>query len=159
MALGKILMIAGIVVVAIGAGIGGTLGVIAVMPHHTAATATKPPPPAIKPLFFASLTDVIVSIPADAGDPPSSFVQFAVNFSTYDQNAITAFAEVQPIIKSDVISLLMNETGKTLQDPATRSDLSKSCLAIANTVLSRSASFTPANPFTAAYITNLVVQN
>ena len=157
MALGKILMIAGIVVVAIGAGIGGTLGVTALMPHHTASAAKLPP--AIKTLFFASLTDVIVSIPADAGAPPSSFVQFAVNFSTYDQNAITAFAEVQPIIKSDVISLLMNETGKTLQDPATRNDLSKSCLAIANTVLSRSASFTPMNPFTAAYITNLVVQN
>jgi hypothetical protein len=53
----------------------------------------------------------------------------------------------------------MNETSQTLQDPQTRVDLTKSCLHIANDVLNRNASYSPANPFGAAYITNLVVQD
>lgn len=160
MSLEKTLMLAGVVVVAIGGGIGGTLGVMAILPLHKEASVKTPTrPAALKPIYFAEVPDVVVSIPADEGDPDSSFVQFAVQFSTNDQNALASFAALQPIIKSDIINLLMSETGKSLQDPATRAALVKSCLAISNTVLSRDANYTPANPFNAAYITNLVVQD
>jgi flagellar basal body-associated protein FliL len=165
MALKKTLIMAGIVVGAIAAGAGGTFAVMTMlMPQHSpasdaaaAAAKAKAAPP--KQIYFAELTDVVVSIPADTGQPPSSFVQFGVQFATYDQNAVTTFAELQPIIKADIINLMLNETAKSLQDQGTRSDLAKSCLDISNTVLSRNASYTPANPFTAAYITNLVVQD
>jgi len=161
MALGKTLMLAGIVVVAVGAGVGGTLGVMLLLPHHAAAPAGPAKPMVVppKPIYFAEMNDVVVSIPQDSGDPSSSFVQFGVQFATYDPNALTSFDELQPIIKSDIISLLMNETGKQLQDPATRADLVKSCLDIANNVLNRNANYTPPSPFTAGYITNLVVQD
>jgi flagellar basal body-associated protein FliL len=160
MSLGKTLMLAGVVLVAIGSGIGGTLGVMAILPLRTEASAKVLAQPATaKPIYFAEVSDVVVSIPADAGDPDSSFVQFAVQFSTNDQNAVASFAALQPIIKSDIINLLMSETGKSLQDPATRAALVKNCLAISNTVLAHNANYTPANPFNAAYITNLVVQD
>ena len=105
------------------------------------------------------LDNVVVSIPADAGDPATSYVQFGIQFATTEPNAVTEFTSLQPIIKADVINLMMNETQKTLQDPAARVALTKSCLGISNSVLSASANYTPANPFTAAYITNLVVQD
>jgi flagellar basal body-associated protein FliL len=163
MALKKTLIMAGIVVAAIGAGAGGTFAVMTfLMPHPdkaSEATAAKAKPAPPKQVYFAELNDVVVSIPADTGQPASSFVQFGVQFATYDQNAVTTFAELQPIIKADIINLMLNETAKALQNQATRSDLAKSCLDISNTVLSRNASYTPANPFTAAYITNLVVQD
>jgi flagellar basal body-associated protein FliL len=156
----KILLAVLIVVLALAAGIGGTLGVTEFM-HHPAPTvasgqAPKPPP---KPVYFATLTDVTVSIPPAAGDASTSYVNFSVQLSTFDQNALVTFEELQPIIKAAVITLLMNETSQTLQDPQTRVDLTKGCLHIANDVLNRNASYSPANPFVAAYITNLVVQD
>lgn len=152
----KLLILAGAAVIVIGGGAGGALWKLGIFPHHAAAKPLVAPP---KPILFASLSDVVVSVPDDAGDPPSSFVQFGVQFSTYDEKALTSFAAVQPIIKSDIISLLMTETGKSLEDPATRATLAKDCLDISNNVLARNANYTPAKPFNAAYITNLVVQD
>ncbi len=160
MSLGKTLILAGVVVVAIGSGIGGTLGVMAILPPHAMVKANPASPSATpKQIYFAEVSDIVVSIPEDDGDPDSSFVEFAVQFSTQDQNAVTSFTTLQPIIRSDIINLLMSETGKSLQDPTARAALVKSCIAISNDVLSRSANYTPANPFNAAYITNLVVQD
>jgi flagellar basal body-associated protein FliL len=157
----KILVIVLAVILAIVASVGGTLAVTSYMHHATPTVASgeapKPLPP--KPVFFATLTDVTVSIPPQVGAAATSYVAFSVQLSTYDQNALTTFEELQPIIKAAVITLLMNETSQSLQDPQTRVDLTKGCLHIANDVLARSASFSPANPFSAAYITNLVVQD
>jgi flagellar basal body-associated protein FliL len=158
MALNKLIIIGGIVAVLAAGGVGGTMEVMSVL-HHRAMAAAKPAVPAPKPIFFAELADVVVSVPTASDDPTSAFVQFAVQFSTFDPNAGATFSALQPIIKSEIISLLMNQTGKSLQDPATRAALAKNSLAIANSVLARSANYTPANPFTAAYITNLVVQD
>jgi len=158
MALNKFVVIGGIVAVLAAAGAGGTVEVMSIL-HHRAATAAKTAAAAPKTIFFSELPDVVVSVPTSSDDPTSAFVQFAVQFATYDPNAGGTFSALQPIIKSEIISLLMNETGKSLQDPATRAALAKNSLAIANAVLARSANFTPANPFTAAYITNLVVQD
>ena len=157
----KALLIVLIVILAIAAGIGGTLGVTEYVHHVTATVASGDMPKAAppKPLFFATLSDVTVSIPPEAGSPATSYVEFSVQLSTYDQNALVTFEELQPIIKSAVITLLMNETSQSLQDPQTRVDLTKGCLHIANDVLDRNASYTPANPFGSAYITNLVVQD
>jgi flagellar basal body-associated protein FliL len=159
MALNKIVLIGGIVVALAAAGVGGTMGAMSYLHHRAALAAAKPVVAAPKPIFFAELADVVVSVPTASDDPTSAFVQFAVQFSTYDPNAGATFSALQPIIKSEIISLLMNQTGKSLQDPATRAALAQNSLAIVNTVLARNANFTPANPFTAAYITNLVVQD
>jgi flagellar basal body-associated protein FliL len=150
-----------LIVVAAVAGAGATIGAQAFLPHATpAGTADKlPPPPPPKPVLFADVSDITVSIPPDVGAPATSYLQFAVQFSTTDPNALTAFAQLQPIIKADIINLLMNENSHSLQDPATRADLLQSCLSISNNVLSQKADYTPANPFSAAYITNLVVQD
>jgi len=161
MAKGKMLMLAGAAVVVIGVAIGGALGVMALMSHGaTNAHAAKPKPVVVppKPILFAQLGDIVVSVPTDTGAPASSFVQFAIQFATTDPNAVTSFTALQPIIKANVISLLMNETGSSLQQAATRDALLKNCLGIANNVLNKSAGYTPPSPFTAAYITNLVVQ-
>jgi flagellar basal body-associated protein FliL len=157
----KILLIVLIAILAIAATIGGTLGVTEYL-HHASPTvasgvAPKPPPP--KPVYFATLTDVTVSIPPETGAPATSYLEFSVQFSSNDQNSLVTFEELQPIIKAAVITLLMNETSQSLQDPQTRVDLTKGCLHIANEVLDRNASYNPPNPFSSAYITNLVVQD
>jgi flagellar basal body-associated protein FliL len=157
----KVLLIVLIAMVAIAASIGGTLVVSGSM-HHAASTvasgqAPKPPPP--KPVYFATLTDITVSIPPQTGAAATSYVNFSVQLSTYDQNALVPFEELQPIIKAAIITLLMNETSQSLQDPQARVDLTKDCLHIANDVVDRNASYSPVNPFSAAYITNLVVQD
>jgi flagellar basal body-associated protein FliL len=157
----KILLIVLLAIIAIAASIGGTLGVSAYLHHATPTVASgeapKPPPP--KPVYFATLTDVTVSIPPQTGAAATSYVNFSVQLSTNDQNALVPFEELQPIIKAAVITLLMNETSQSLQDPQARVDLTKGCLHIANDVVDRNASYSPPNRFGAAYITNLVVQD
>jgi len=159
MALAGILKTVGIVVVAAGLGAGGVIGAQMFLPHSSSGPAKPPPPPPPKPTLFADVSDITVSIPPDTGQPATSYLQFAVQFATTDPNAIIVFSQLQPIIKADIISLLMNETSHGLQDPTTRADLMKSCLDITNEVMSQKANYTPAPPFTAAYITNLVVQD
>jgi flagellar basal body-associated protein FliL len=127
--------------------------------HPAPAQAAALPLPPPKQIYFADLSDITVSIPPDSGEPATSYVEFGIQFSTYDQNALTTFDEMQPIIKSDIINLLMNETSRGLQDPQTRADLLKSCLDISNTVMAHSANYPPPPPFSAAYITDLVVQD
>jgi flagellar basal body-associated protein FliL len=155
MNLKKILIFGGIALVVLGGGVGGAVFFL----HHGSKTAAVKPVVPPKPILFAELDNVVVSIPADVGQPATSYVQFGIQFATTNPDAVTAFTSLLPIVKSDVINLMMNETQKTLQDPATRSKLAANCLTISNEVLGKSLNFTPANPFTAAYITNLVVQD
>ncbi len=155
MNLKKMMIFGGIALVVLGGGVGGALFFL----HHGSKTAAAKPVVPPKPILFAELDNVVVSIPADVGQPATSYVQFGIQFATTNPDAVTAFTSLLPIVKADVINLMMNETQKTLQDPATRSKLAANCLAISNEVLGKSADFTPANPFTAAYITNLVVQD
>jgi flagellar basal body-associated protein FliL len=156
MARKKLIMMAGAAVVLLGGAAGALVG-LGILPHRAVVAGAKPVAP--KPILFAELSNVVVSVPEDAGDPPSSFVQFDVQFSTTDPNALNDFSALQPIIKSDIISLLMGETGKALEDPGTRAALAQGCLDISNKVLVKSGSYAPEQPFNAAYITNLVVQD
>lgn len=112
-----------------------------------------------KKLLFASLSDVTVSVPPQPGAAATSYVNFSIKFSTDQQSALLVFEELQPIIKAAIITRLMNETTQSLQDQRSRVDLTKSALTIVNTVMSRDGSYTPANPFIAAFITNLVTQD
>jgi len=157
----KILLIVLIAILAVAATIGGTLGVSEYLHHAnpTVASGAAPKPPPPKPVYFATLTDVTVSIPPETGAAATSYLEFSVQFSSNDQNSLVTFEELQPIIKAAIITLLMNETSQSLQDPQTRVDLTKGCLHIANEVLDRNASYNPPNPFNSAYITNLVVQD
>ena len=151
----KIILIAVVTVVLLGGGIGGTFFYLST--HHAATAHKLPPPP--KPIYFAQLADLVVTVPADTGDSTSTYVQITLQFSSFDPNAVTDFSNLQPIIKSQIISLLMSETVKTLGDPATRATLVQNCLKISNNAVNTSGNFTPKAPFTAAYITSFVVQN
>ncbi len=170
MKLGQILVIVGAVVLAAGAGIAGTLGMQKFLPHGIGGAVSSiasagpgakkaaPAPAKPQPLFFADLSDVVVSIPPQTGAPATSYVEFGIQFATHDQNAVTSFGTFQPIVKSEIINLLMNETSSALQDPQVRSGLIQNCLDIANGVMVKNTNSTTP-PFTAAYITNLVVQD
>jgi len=153
----KVILFSVIGVVVLGGAGGGGFAYYTLMMKPAAPAKPVVLPP--KPIVFAAITDIVVSVPPDDGDPPSAYVQFAVQFATTDPNAVTSFTALEPIVKSQIISLLLNETGKSLQDPATRASLTKNCLDISNHVLTQNAGYTPPNPFTAAYITNLVVQD
>jgi flagellar basal body-associated protein FliL len=156
----KLLLIAGGIVLALAACVGATIGIMKfVYPAAIGEAAATPVKVAAKPLFFASIDDVTVSVPPDSGDPATSYVEFGMQFATHDQHALETFSRLQPIIKADIINILMSETTQSLQDANARAALIQSCLKVANDVLSKEASYTPANPFTAGYITNLVVQD
>ena|ERR1700757_4607538 len=150
----KMILIAVIAVVLLGGGIGGTMVFLSM---HRAPAKHLPLPP--KPIVFAQLNNLVITVPADTGDSTSTYVQITLQFATIDPNAVTSFNNLQPIITSQVIALLMARTAKSLMDPSTHDTLSKACLGIANAVLNKAAGYTPPNPFTAAYITNIVEQN
>lgn len=163
----KFLPIVVTALIALLVGAGGAFGVMKFMggsASHGPAVASAAPKVDVKKkeekkLLFATLADVTVSVPPQPGAAATSYVNFSVKFSTDQQNALLVFEELQPIIKSAIITRLMNETTQSLQDQRSRVDLTRSCLTIVNTVMSRDGSFTPANPFSAAYITNLVTQD
>ncbi|WP_298222531.1 flagellar basal body-associated protein FliL [Acidocella sp.] len=150
----KIILAAVGALVLLGAG-GGTVAYLH-MKHH--AGPPKPPPP--KPILFAELDNLVVSVPVDSsGQSGQAYVQFSIEFASTDPKALVGFNGLKPIIKAKTINLLMTQTAKQLMDPSTHAALAKNCTAIANQVLDKSAAFTPPNPFTAAYITNLVEQD
>ncbi|MDE2458769.1 MAG: flagellar basal body-associated FliL family protein [Rhodospirillales bacterium] len=151
----KKIIIAGVAVLVLLGGAGGTFAYLHL--HHHAGPP-KPPPP--KPILFAELDSLVVSVPADSsGQSGQAYVQFSVEFASTNPAALTSFDALLPIIKAKTIDLLMTQNAKQLMDPSTHAALAKNCLAIANQVLGVSAAFTPPNPFTAAYITNIVEQD
>jgi len=151
------LMVAALVVVAAAAGVGGTLGAMKFF-GHGAKAATTAPLPLQKQISFVELSDIVVSIPPEQGAAATSYVQFALQFATHDPATLTSFAAFQPIIKSAIINLLMNQTSAALQDPKIRATLLAACLGVANDVLAKNTGrTTPA--FDAVYISNLVVQD
>jgi flagellar FliL protein len=156
----KIILIAVAAVVLLGGGGAGVFVYLSMQQKPSTAAAAKPAKPVPpKPIFFAQLGDIVVTVPADSSDPTASFVQITLQLGSFDPNAVADFDNLQPIIKAQVITLLMSQTAKQLMDTSTHPALTKSVLDIANHVLDTSANYTPPNPFTAAYITNLVEQN
>lgn len=161
----KILGMALVALVSLLIGSGGTFAIMTFLHHGASATAPaiaakpKPVAPVVKPIYFASLSDVTVSIPPQPGTPATSYVVFSIKFSTTDQGALVAFEEMQPIIKSAIITRLLNETTQSLQSQQTRSELMVSALGIVNGIINKNLSYNPPNPFTAAYIANLVTQD
>jgi len=156
---GKIAM-AGLLVSGIALGAGGTLAAIHLLPHAAAATMAAAPAAApARPIFFSDLPGIVVSLPPQPGAPPTSYVDIDMQFATYDAKALADFSTVQPIIKAEIISLLMNQTSGTLQDATVRGQVITNCLQIANMVLKQNGMANATQPFTAAYITNLVIQD
>jgi flagellar basal body-associated protein FliL len=156
---GKIAM-AGMLISGVALGAGGTLAAIHLLPH--AAAATLAPSPAVvkaQPIFFSDQPGIVVSVPPAPGAPPTSYVDIDMQFATYDAKALNDFTTLTPIIKAEIISLLMNQTSGTLQDAAVRAQVIASCLQIANNVLKQNGMANATPPFTAAYITNLVIQD
>src|SRR6516165_7809097 len=151
----KIILIAAGAAILLGGGIGGTFYFLSAQ-HPSASKAVAPLP---KPIYLAQLGDLIVTVPADVDDSTTAYVQITLQFASFDTNAVNEFSNLQPIIKSEIITLLMQKTAKSLMDPTTHDALLKSCLGIANQVLDKSANYAPPNPFIAAYITNIVEQN
>jgi len=157
--LGTILAITGVAVVSIGVGIGGTLAGMHLWANRAKTAAAAPPPLVPKPIYFADLSDVVVSLPPEADQPATSYVSFGIEFATTDQKAVAAFGNYQPIIKAGIISLLMAETGDALQQPQVRAELIHNCLDVANEVLKANDAAGATPPFGNAYITDLVIQD
>jgi flagellar basal body-associated protein FliL len=166
-----VIKIGGAVAVVAVLGAGGTFAAMHFLHSGGTKTVAKPVVLPPKPILFAVLTIPAVSISPEAGSPASSFVDFGIQFSTTDPNALVSFTALQPIIQSAVINLLLNETSTQLQDPKVRSQLIVDSLAVANSVLLKNGYALPAAvptgatpdpsapPFTAGYITDLVVQD
>lgn len=145
-------------------GAGGTFAAMEFLHLGGPKAAAKPVVLPPKPILFAVLAVPAVSISPDTGSPASSFVDFGIQFSTTDPAALVTFTSLQPIIQSAIINLLLAETATQLQDPAVRTALIASSLAAANGILLKNgyappAPAPPAPPFSAAYITQLTVQN
>ncbi len=158
MARKKLIIICGISSIVL-MGAGGTLAAFKFMSHKNMGTspvsASAVPP---KLIFFNDVLDITVSISPDQNTPPTSFVQIGLQFSTYNAAAIVSYVQLQPIVKAEIISTLMTQTTTELSDIHARALLIKSCLDISNAVLEKNANFKSAPAFSAAYITNLVVQ-
>lgn len=127
--------------------------------HHDKGTKTvkieKP-----KPILFAELSNLVVSVPKSASDSSDQvYVQMSVQFATTNPQAPVAFSTMLPIIQAKMLTLLMQQKADQLMNPQNHVALSKSLLSIVNQVLDESAGFTPSNPFSAAYITNIVEQD
>ncbi|MDE1895788.1 MAG: flagellar basal body-associated FliL family protein [Rhodospirillales bacterium] len=153
----KKIIIGAIVALVLLGGAGGAFVYLHMHKHHHAGPP-KPPPP--MPLLFAELDGLVVSVPADStGQSGQSYVQFSIEFASTNPAALTSFSALLPIIKAKTIDLLMTENAKQLMEPSTHAALAKNCLGIVNQVLDVSAGFTPPNPFSAAYITNIVEQD
>lgn len=151
----KIIIILVAVLLVLGAAGGGAYFYFFKMKHH-AKTVTAPPP---KPIIFAQLNNLVVSVPANSSTPPNQvFIQLSVQFATVDPKAVASFTDLLPIIQSEIVSLLMKKTAAQLMDPSTHNQLSLDLLGIANGVLNKQQDFKPKNPFSAAYITNIVQQ-
>ncbi|MGE4481086.1 flagellar basal body-associated FliL family protein [Acidocella sp.] len=151
----KIILAAVGAVVILGGGAGGTFAYFK-LTHHEGPP--KPPPP--KPIYFAQLDNLVVTVPVDSTEGANqSYVQFSVQFASTDEKAVETFAALQPIVRAETINLLMTQTAKQLMDPAAHAALAKNCLGIANHVLEKNAEYHEGGPFTAAYITNIVEQD
>jgi flagellar basal body-associated protein FliL len=155
----KKLIIIGVAAILLLGGGGAAAYFLLLAPHAKTATAAKAPPPKPKPLLFADISDLVASIPPDTGQPASSYLSMSIQFATTDAAAPAAFTGIAPIAKAAIISLMLAQTAKTITDPAARQALAAASLKAVNQALTQNAGYTPANPFTAAYITNLVVQN
>lgn len=118
--------------------------------------AASPPKPS--PIFFAQLADLVVSIPDQAGDPPADFVDVTLQFQTGKEDQLANFSTIEPIIRSQLIGILMRQSAKTLSDPAVRQQIEQQSLEVVNAAL-QSRHYAQTAPFTAAFITNLVVQD
>ena len=159
------LVTAGVIVLALAAGAGAMFGVMRFLPMggaaiHAQDTAKSTEDSAHpKPIFFADLSSIVVSVPPQTGAPATSYVQIGLQFSTHDERALESFNTLQPIIKSQVINLLMSETSTALQNLTTRTELIQNSLDAVNDVLAKNAGAGSDKPFDAAYITNLVVQD
>lgn len=169
----KIIIALVALLVLLGAGGGGAYFYFVKMKHPEKKVAVVVPP---KPIIFAQMNNLVVSVPTTAptaansasnssdstdagGSSNQAFIQLSIQFATTDPKAIDGFNALLPIIQAEIVNLLMKQTATQLMDPNTHNKLSLSLLAIANGVLNKNQSFNPPNPFTAAYITNIVQQD
>ncbi|HTQ71238.1 MAG TPA: flagellar basal body-associated FliL family protein [Acidocella sp.] len=135
---------------------GGAFAYLTLGHNYGTAQAAKPAKPA--PIYFAELNDLVISIPDQAGDPPADFVDISLQFQTALPDQVQNFSTIEPIIRSQLIGLLMNQTAKTLADPAVRTQIQDQSLALVNNAL-LSRNYAQKPPFSASFITNLVVQD
>lgn len=155
---GSLLKTAGIAVVALGVGMGGAVGAMRFVGGTVASAHAATPTKKASPIFFAPLDDITVSIPAAAGEPADSYVDVGIQFATHDQKAVDAFTALEPIVKANVLALLMAQSTAGLQSEPSRSAIISQCLEIANNVVEKNANYQSA-PFIGGYITNLMVQS
>jgi len=156
--MGAMLKTAGIAVVALGVGMGGALGAMHFLGGTVASAHAETPPQMAAPIYFAPLDDITVSMPPAAGEPADAYVDIGIQFATHDQKAVDAFTALEPIVKANVLALLMAQSTAGLQSEPSRSAIIAQCLQIANATVEKNANY-QAPPFINGYITNLMVQS
>jgi hypothetical protein len=97
-------------------------------------------------------------MPPAVGEPVDSYVDIRIQFATHDQKAVDAFTALEPIVKANVLALLMAQSTAGLQSDPFRSAIIAQCLQIANATVEKNANY-QAPPFINGYITNLMVQS
>lgn len=113
-----------------------------------------------KPILFAELSNLVASVPKSSSDLSDQvYVQMSIQFATTDPKAVAAFSAMLPIIQAKMLTLLMQQKADQIMNPQNHDSLSKSLLSVVNEVLDKNSGFTPSNPFSAAYITNIVEQD
>lgn len=154
----KKILIAVIAVIVLLCGGGGAAYYFLVYNHKDGGKTVKIEKP--KPILFAEISNLVVSVPKSATDLSDQvYVQMSIQFATTDKKAPASFTTMLPIIQSKMLTLLMQQNADQLMNPKNHNALSKNLLSVVNQVLDKSAGFTPQNPFSAAYITNIVEQD
>lgn len=151
-----IIAIVALIVIFCVAGAGAYIYFVKMKYHHEQSVAVAPQ----KPIIFAQISNLVVSVPEDSTNPTNQvFIQLSVQFATVDPKAVASFNDLLPIIQSEIVSMLMEKNAAELMNPNTHAKLSLEFLNIANNVLNNQQKFNPKNPFSAAYITNIVQQD
>mgnify|MGYP002721265663 FL=1 len=117
------LALGAVVLLALGGGGAYAYLTLTAKPGKQAAKPAKP-----SPIFFAQLADLVVSIPDQAGDPPADFVDVTLQFQTGKEDQLANFSTIEPIIRSQLIGILMRQSAKTLSDPAVRQQIEQQSL-------------------------------
>lgn len=112
-----------------------------------------------EPLYFASIKNFVVSLPANSNGDGPTYVQIGLSFATHDKKAVAEFDHLMPIIKSNLIALAV-ANASTLESNRAKAAhaIPASALPIVNKVMQQDNAKLGQAPFIGAYLTDLIIQ-
>jgi len=155
---GKLIVIIAVAVVALLAAGGGAYYFLKVRRARPGAVATKLQP---KKKLFVSLKPLVVSInkKGKLGLPDqSTYLQVGFQFETVHDKARTAFKDLRPAIRGNVLALLLNLSPEVLHSQAVRDRMKKHVLQTVNQTLYSNQPDVGHDAFDRVYVTRFVTQ-